>query len=165
MSAARTTTPTSSTYDVASPPAVAAPGGDRHLFLPRAILALTGLLAAGIGVWFLIDPDRALQMVPILAPDAEARTAVRAFYGGLDLGLGILLLLGALVRRFTSGALVALVLLMAGCAAGRAYGIVVDSAGTLRMVLYFAVEAGLAVLGAAGLVGLRRGDARHARPS
>jgi hypothetical protein len=101
----------------------------------------------GFGVAFLVAPAPMAELVHLSVEHPVARTEVRAFYGGLEMGLGVFLLL-CLVRRGAArlGAL-ALALLAGGTAVGRVFGIIADgSAGTAVLVI-LVVEATFALLG------------------
>src|SRR4249920_1145675 len=60
--------------------------------LSIAVLALAGLGFLGFGLWLVVDPDGGLAAVGIGALNAAGRIELRAFYGGLELGLGAYLL-------------------------------------------------------------------------
>ncbi|KFN42609.1 DUF4345 family protein [Arenimonas oryziterrae] len=58
----------------------------------RVWVALAGLGFLGFGVWLVIDPAGGLAGVGVGARDAAGLIELRAFYGGLELGLGGFLL-------------------------------------------------------------------------
>lgn len=66
------------------------------------VITLAGLGFIAFGVLFLCWPDMLLPGVGIQALGPEAQVEIRAMYGGLELGLGILLLncFGATRQRF-----------------------------------------------------------------
>ena len=60
--------------------------------LTIVILTIAGLGFVAFGVIFLCWPDMVLPGVGIQAMQPQAQAEIRAMYGGLELGLGILLL-------------------------------------------------------------------------
>jgi hypothetical protein len=58
--------------------------------LPAAVLALCALGFLGFGLWLLSDPA-ALEKVGIGATSKVGTVELRAFYGGMELGLGLFL--------------------------------------------------------------------------
>ena len=56
------------------------------------VITIAGLGFLGFGIALLFWPDMALSGTGIQAPSPEAQVEVRAFYGGLEIGLGLLLL-------------------------------------------------------------------------
>lgn len=61
---------------------------------PTVVLLLCGLGFLGFGLWLLTDPA-ALERVGIAATSKIGQVELRAFYGGMELGLGVFLLLCA----------------------------------------------------------------------
>jgi len=122
------------------------------------LISLAAATYAGIGVVSFLRPE----MVPALfggtAPTADARTEIRAVYGGLPLAIA-----GTLVVRPSSAAAMGVV--SAGMAAGRAASVAVEGEEPSGMTkLWLGIEAGLAAVlfaGAAGR-GVRRAAGRAA---
>lgn len=56
------------------------------------VITIAGLGFVAFGILFLCWPDMLMPNVGIQAADAQAQVEIRAMYGGLELGLGILLL-------------------------------------------------------------------------
>lgn len=56
------------------------------------LLVLGGLGFLGFGVWLLVDPAGGLSGVDIAATAPAGLIELRAFYGGLEVGLGLFLL-------------------------------------------------------------------------
>lgn len=56
------------------------------------VLVLAGLGFLGFGAWLLVDPIGGLAGVDIAGTSAAGVVELRAFYGGLELGLGAFLL-------------------------------------------------------------------------
>jgi len=61
------------------------------------VLALAGLGFLGFGAWLVVDPIGGLAAVGVAATGPAGVIELRAFYGGLELGLGAYLL--ACARR------------------------------------------------------------------
>ena len=60
--------------------------------LDVVVITLTGLGFLTFGILFLCWPDMLMPGVGIQAVSAQAQVEIRAMYGGLELGLGVLLL-------------------------------------------------------------------------
>ncbi len=95
--------------------------------VPRIILGLSALVYVGIGLAFIIAPESLLPRVNITAPSGTALTDVRAVYGGLDLGVGVLLAY-CLMRNEIQTGLVACTLTLGGLAIARIIGMTLDAA-------------------------------------
>ena len=65
---------------------------DFEMGFARAVLGVSGLLFAAIGMVFLVDPLPWAAKVDLVMPTSTAVTDIRAVYGGLDLGLGSFLI-------------------------------------------------------------------------
>lgn len=122
--------------------------------IARFSLALSALVFAAFGVWFLADPAGSAQLVGIALPVPEARIDFRATYGGLNLALGLILALAARrAREFARAGLLLQIGMFAGYAAGRLTGMAAESAAPPAMTVILAFElAGLAL----GVVALRK---------
>jgi hypothetical protein len=62
---------------------------------PVVLLILAGAGFLGFGLWLIVDPAGGLATVGIAASNPAGLIELRALYGGLELGLGIFLLLCA----------------------------------------------------------------------
>lgn len=80
--------------------------------LPVAVIALCAIGFLGFGVWLLADPG-ALAKVGIVSSSAVGTVELRAFYGGMEIGLALFLGL-CLLRPEWQGAGLWLVLLANG---------------------------------------------------
>jgi len=58
---------------------------------PILVLALCALGFLGFGLWLLADPASALAKIGINASSPTGLVELRAFYGGMELGLGLFL--------------------------------------------------------------------------
>lgn len=107
---------------------------------PRLILALSALAFLGFGVVFLVSPAPMAAFVDLAVLTPTAHTEIRAMYGGLEIGLGVVLL--TLLGRqdhVVVGLRVAL-FAFAGMALGRLAGLVVDGVWQPVMWLLTAIE-------------------------
>ena len=57
---------------------------------PNVVIALCALGFLGFGLWLLVDPA-ALEKVGISATTKVGAVELRAFYGGMEIGLGLIL--------------------------------------------------------------------------
>src|SRR6478736_235157 len=58
---------------------------------PNVVLALCAFGFLAFGLWLLVDPAGALGKIGIEARNATGLVELRAFYGGMELGLGLFL--------------------------------------------------------------------------
>jgi hypothetical protein len=122
--------------------------------LARFSLALTALVFGGFGLTLLVFPT-VLTGAGVALTTAEARAEIRAFYGGLELGLAHFFALAALRPGWFRPGLVAQAASLGGAALGRALGMIVDGAFTPMMLLLFAAEGAGSLLGLWALSRLR----------
>jgi len=123
--------------------------------LARLSLALAALAFGGFGAWLLVQPE-ALAALGVDLTTATARTEVRGFYGGLELGLAGFFTVAALRPAWFGPALVLQVCALGGVAAGRLVGFLVDRSADGLLVALLAAELAGTVLGLAALAGLHR---------
>lgn len=120
------------------------------MILARIVLWLGGLGFLGFGIAFLAAPVETLAKAGVLASGAAAATELRAFYGGLEVALGALLLAADLRGRRREG----LVLTLAsygGIGAARGLALALGSGANDFMWIALGTEASLAVLAALAL--------------
>jgi hypothetical protein len=119
----------------------------------RAVLALSALPFAAIGLGFLLAPEAMAARVDVSLASVTADHDVRAVYGGLQIACAVLLAWGASSRSHVRLALVAQLVLYGGLVAGRLVGWLVTGApGGFGLWLH-----GLETLGlAAGAFSLHR---------
>lgn len=118
--------------------------------LQRWVLVLSGLGFLGFGIAIVIDPARVLGSVGI-SGTAAGLVELRAFYGGLELGLGAFLVACAWRAEWARAGLWLVALSNGGIAAARLLGIAVSGeftgffAGALVWELGFTLAAVLAL--------------------
>ncbi len=77
--------------------------------MQRIYLAVVGGIFAASGLWACIDPLATVEFLGITAVDLSGETEIRATYGGLVLGIGLLMLCGARWRRLALAGLACVV--------------------------------------------------------
>ncbi len=114
----------------------------------RVLLAVQALLLVGFGVAYFVRPHEMANLSGMLLMEAAAITDVRAYYGGLQIGLGLWLGLALLRRELVRPALMLLVMLYSALLLGRLGGLVLDGGAqqtfNLYALLFELVSAGLA---------------------
>ena len=94
--------------------------------LTRLFLLLSGLVFILIGVNTFRDPVAAMAGVELGVQSINALNEVRANYGGMQMGIGLLLVSAALMTWLTRPALLALSLVTGGLVVGRLMSIMID---------------------------------------
>ncbi|WP_394843195.1 DUF4345 domain-containing protein [Pendulispora brunnea] len=87
--------------------------------MDSARLALVAFFFLGMGVFGLLAPTRLVAPFRIALESADARTEVRAVYGGFGIAIGILLLAAIARTDLRRGAAVAVAIALLGMAFGR----------------------------------------------
>jgi hypothetical protein len=118
----------------------------------RIVLVVSALMYAGFGAAYLARPKAMAKLTHFELPSPTAVTEIRAFYGGIELGLAALLVVCAVRPAWAGAGLLALALLSGGAALARLIGFAVDGSATPFLWKVFAAEAFVAVLGVVGLV-------------
>jgi uncharacterized protein DUF4345 len=106
----------------------------------RGLLFSSSLVFVGVGAGFLLIPARYAHILEISLPTAMARLDVRATYGGLELGVGIFLILCTVRRKWIRPGLWALALATGGFAAGRLVGLVAEGTISSFMLSFLVLE-------------------------
>ncbi|WP_394832662.1 DUF4345 domain-containing protein [Pendulispora rubella] len=87
--------------------------------MDSARLALVAAFFLGMGIFGLAAPTRLVAPFRIELDGAEARTEVRAVYGGFGIAIGALLLVAIMRTDLRRGAVVAVAFALLGMAFGR----------------------------------------------
>ncbi|MCK7594383.1 DUF4345 family protein [Pseudomarimonas salicorniae] len=124
--------------------------------LERTLLWVAGLGFVGFGLAFLVAPLRTLAEAGIEIEGALAAVELRAFYGGLELGLGSLLLAAALREEYRRAGLWLCLASYGAIGLTRAAGMWVEGVSTPFLWFAVAVEIGL---GAGAALALRSNQA------
>ncbi len=109
-------------------------------------LTLCGVGYLAFGLVMFIAPQATLASVGIAIADGVATTEMRAFYGGLELGLAALLFGAAWNAQYRRAGLWLGTFSFGGIAAARAAGMLIDGTGGGFLLGALAVECALAAL-------------------
>lgn len=115
------------------------------------VLILAGIGFLAFGLWLLIDPAGGLSKVGIAGTTATGRIELRAFYGGMEIGLGAFLIACAMRPEWQVAGLWLVLLANGGTALARLIGIGLAGAfspflaGALVWELGFSALAALAL--------------------
>ena len=124
--------------------------------LAHLLLWLGGLGMLGFGVAFLWAPLATMAAAGLSLEGAVASTELSAFYGGLEVALGLLLLACALrPGRLRDGLLLRLSI-YGGIGLARLSGMLISGADTPFLRFALATELGLALAAVIALRGTRR---------
>lgn len=116
--------------------------------LVKSTLFLAALGLAGFGLAFLLVPVQTLALAGLAMEGVGARTELRTFYGGLELGLAALLLACLRDRRRHRDGLWLVLAVFGGLAAARLLGLALDREWSTFLGLALATELFLAALAA-----------------
>lgn len=122
----------------------------------RIVLILSALMYGGFGAAYLARPRAMAKLTHFELPSPTAVTEIRAFYGGMELGLAVLLVVCAIRPDWAGAGLLALALLSGGTVVARLIGFAVDGSATAFLWKVLAAEVLVAALGVVGLIVLRR---------
>ncbi len=115
------------------------------------VLLLSGLSLLAFGVAISYAPLRVMAMADVLATGAAAAVELRAFYGGLELALGALIVICAWRPDRRRDGLWLSVFIYAGVGTTRAIGMLIDHVHTHFLGVALLVELGTAGLAALAL--------------
>lgn len=96
--------------------------------IETALLVLSGLALVAVGVTGSASPAALFDPLGVPLATVAARNEVRAAYGGMHLGVGLLLLAGARRREHRRQALWLVAMFMGGLALGRLLSLFIDGA-------------------------------------
>ena len=89
-------------------------------------LGLSGLAILATGITGLVDPQTLLTPLGLQVEGVSAHNEIRAAYGGMHIGIGMLLLAGAVRPAFRRSALWVGLTFMGGLTIGRFVSLAVD---------------------------------------
>ncbi len=112
----------------------------------KILLILGALIYFAFGFVFFINPDVITTMDGIILPDRPAANHIRAVYGGMEIGLGMLLIYFCFTKDGVKNGLIVLAFSIGVAALARLYGILFDQGGDMSNVLSFAAELAFAVM-------------------
>ena len=119
-------------------------------------LWLGGLGFLGFGIAFLLAPLDTFALAGIEVQGPVAAAEIMAFYGGLEIALGGLLVATALRPAWRRDGLVLMATAYAGIGLARLAGMLAHAADTTFLRVALGLELGLAVLAIAALFATRR---------
>ncbi|WP_291782687.1 DUF4345 domain-containing protein [Cecembia sp.] len=108
--------------------------------ISKILLILGSLVYFGFGLLFFIHPDAITDIDGIILPDRSAANHIRAVLGGMEIGLGILLLYFVLDKKRIQYGLIVLAGSIGITSLARLYGIVFDGASNTSNWLSFLAE-------------------------
>lgn len=111
----------------------------------KAGLLVGGLGFLGFGLLMSVAPQAAMASLGLTVPDGVPTTEIRAFYGGLELALGGLLLAAMVQPAYRRAGLWLGCISYGAVAATRALGMLIDGSGGGFLLGALAVEAALAL--------------------
>ena len=114
--------------------------------LSKILLLAGALIYFAFGLVFLIHPDIITTMDGIVLPDRPAANHIRSVYGGMEIGLGMLLIYFCLVKDGVRNGLIVLSFSIGVTALSRLYGILFDHGGDMSNILSFAAEFAFAAI-------------------
>lgn len=114
--------------------------------MARAFLVFIGLTFIVFGVWLLLDPEVLTRLIGLKMETVSARTEIRAFYGGLELGIGVFLLGCAMFRNGLKSGLGLVACTLGGAGVARLVSLVQDGREGWQMALITVLEIGATLL-------------------
>ena len=114
--------------------------------LAKILLLGSAIIFVLVGTAFLFAPRQYAAVLEISAVTPLARTDLRATYGGLELGVGIFLLLCLVRRSWIGPGLSALALATGGFATGRLIGFALERTLNPLMLGFLFIEIVVTVL-------------------
>ena len=117
------------------------------------VLWISGLGMLGFGLAFLWAPLETMAAAGLSLEGALAATELRAFYGGLEVALGLLILACALRAERLRDGLVLSLAIYGGIGLARLAGMLIDGSDTPFLRFALATELGLAIAAAIALRG------------
>ena len=127
--------------------------------LARFTLWLCGLGFVGFGLLFLVDPLGTLARIGISLEGALAAAEIRAFYGGFELAVGLLILAADRAARHRPYGLLLAAGTYGGVGLARALGMALGPVATPFLWAALLIELTLAALALLAWRGLRGADA------
>ncbi len=113
--------------------------------ISRIILFAGALIYFAFGFLFFLNPDAITTMDGIILPTRSSANHIRAPLGGMEIGLGFVIVFFALRKQTVIHGLIVLWGTIGFTSLARLYGIVFDEAGDMSNWLSFGAEFGFAV--------------------
>lgn len=112
----------------------------------KILLFLGAAIYFAFGFVFLFHPDAITTMDGIVLPDRPAANHIRAVYGGMEIGLGMVLIYFGLAKEGVRNGLIVLAFSIGVTSASRLYGILLDGGGDMSNILSFIAEFAFAAM-------------------
>ena len=110
--------------------------------LAQGYLLLQGIVFFGLGVWFLIEPTTMASAIGLIPESPAGFTELRAVYGGLEIALGIFLVVTGCRANWSEIGLWLLLSCYGGITTGRIIGILLDQPDDIFTLELLSFEAG-----------------------
>ncbi len=120
------------------------------------VLLLSGLSLLAFGIAIARDPLGIMAMADVFATGAAAAVELRAFYGGLEIALAVVILICALRPERRRDGLWLTLFIYAGIGVTRLIGMGIDEVSSSFLRVALSVELGIAALAALALYLQRR---------
>jgi hypothetical protein len=133
-----------------------APAPSPHAKTTRLVLLAIGAGFVAFGVAFLLAPAKVAGFADLSTTGKNGLIELRAFYGGIELGLGAYFAIAALRSSWHVPALWAAFMAMLGVVGARIYGISVEGSAGAMIYVFLAVEIAALVLAVFGLAKTRQ---------
>ncbi|MBS4036152.1 MAG: DUF4345 domain-containing protein [Ignavibacterium sp.] len=114
--------------------------------ISRILLVLGSLVYLGFGLLFFINPDAITDMDGIVLPTRSSANHIRAVLGGMEIGLGVLLIYFLMRKERIIYGLIVLSGSIGAASIARLYGIVFDGAADTSNWISFIAEFGFGAL-------------------
>lgn len=106
----------------------------------RILLGIIGVLFVGYGAMCFMDPNLLSNDAGVTYRNATGSAELRAMYGGLQCGIGVLALVAVLVRSLVRPALTTLAFLVTGLFFARLAGAFMDGAFSIYTLSALGME-------------------------
>ncbi len=114
--------------------------------ISKIVLALGSLIYLAFGLLFFVNPDVITDMDGIILPTRSGANHIRAVLGGMEIGLGVLLIYFLMRAERIVYGLIVLSGSIGITSLARLYGIVFDGAGDASNWISFGAEFGFGAL-------------------
>ena len=106
--------------------------------LSKIVLWLTALVFIVYGTFILFAPQVPAGLIGFVLTNADARIEMIAMYGGLEIGVGLFCLLGALRQEYEKSSLMFILIVIGGLAISRLCAFALSS-GSVTSYTYSAI--------------------------
>ncbi|MBK7580510.1 MAG: DUF4345 family protein [Myxococcales bacterium] len=127
--------------------------------VPRAVLLGLAAGYVAVGVAFLLAPAKLAAFADLSTTSKLGLIELRAFYGGIEIGLGVFLAVTAMRKDWQLPGLLAALLSLLGIVAARIYGMTVEGWPGVTVLLFLLIEVAGVVAAGYGLMRIKRGPA------